>query len=166
MSDTKEYEAANLLLPMQNTDKVKVQYRGLAGPTTNVIGLPTAFGNHSKGYYTIAADGGKIYAALSTSPTGTIDPGAHNATGTPTAIGWPIADGTAIHGTIPGGRPEGATGPSDTTPTFISYRYLLYRTASGVGSALIHLRRSSLPPSGGVEEFFPPGHKRSRYKDY
>ena len=162
-----EIEAANLLLPLQNSNGVRAYYGGVAGPTTQVIGLPTYFGNWSEHFYTIAADGGKLYAALSRSPTGMIDPGAIISNPTPTCNGFPIPDGAESHGFCIGGRPVGATGSSPTGPvtaTFLSHDYLLIRTASGVGSAFFHIRRSSVGRGAGVEEFFPPGYKRGHYQ--
>lgn len=158
MSD-KEFEVANLLLPIQNTSRVTAQADKLATPTTQVMGLPTLFGNWSQHFYTVKADGGKVYVALSHSPTGTIDPGiTSGATGVPTAVGWPLADQSTLHGTVLGGTQKGLTGPSATL--FDRPQFLLYRTASGVGSAYIRVRRSSVGVNSGQEEFYPAGWKR------
>lgn len=165
MSNTKEYEAANLLLPLQNTAKVISFYGAVAGPTTQCLGLASMFGDWSKHFYTLVADGGKIYAALSSSPTGTIDPGAVNATGIPTNPGFPIADQARLDGNAVGGRPVGMTGPGTGTPTFLGYQFLLFRTASGVGSATFQVWRSSVGPGAGIEEFAPAGTKRGHYGD-
>ena len=165
-SSDKEYEAANILLPVQNTPKVRAQIDRIAGITTQAIGLPTMFGNWSQHFYTVRADGGKIYTALSTSPTGTIDihalsqatgVGLTTATGV-SANGWPLVDGEQIDGNVLGGQQVGITGTTQTL--FNQQMFLLYRTASGVGSAYVRVRRNSVGSNAGMEEFYPPGWKR------
>ena len=164
----KEYEAANLLLPTQNTSKLRVQLDRLASPTTQAFGLPTFFGNWSQHYYSVQADGGKIYFALSQSPTGTIDPAAMStatgvnlgtATGV-TANAVAVADGSTEHGTVLGGRAAGITGTTATL--FNQNQFILYRTASGVGSAIVRIRRSSIGPDSGMQEFYPAGWQGGR----
>lgn len=167
----KEYEAANILLPLQNSLGVRAYWGGVAGPATQAVVLPTAFGNHSQHFYTAVfeseaatparGDGVVGYIALSQVPTGQIEPGAVSATGVPTAAGFPMVGGQRYDGNVIGGRPLVMTGVAGTTPTptHLDHNTILFRTASGVGSAFFKLFRSSVGPNGGVEEFTPPGRR-------
>ena len=169
LSDEKLHEAANVLLPLQNSLGVRAYYGGIAGPATQAVCLPTHFGNHSQHFYTAVfeseaatparGDGVVGYMALSRVPTGSIDPGATSATGVPTAAGFPMVGGQRYDGTVVGGRPLVMTGIPTGTPTFLDHNTVLFRCASGVGSAFFKLFRTSVGPGGGVEEFTPPGRR-------
>lgn len=162
--NNKIIEAANLLLPLQNSAGVRAYYGSIAGPATQAVCLPTHFGNHSQHFYTAVMECPGAtetvgYIALSRVPTGSIDPGATSATGVPTAAGFPLLPAQRYDGCVIGGRPMVMTGLPTGTPTFLDHNTVLFRTASGVGSAFFKLFRTSVGDSAGVEEFPPPGRR-------
>ena len=168
-NNNKVTESANVLLPLQNSAGVRAYYGNIAGPATQAVCLPTHFGNHSQHFYTAVfeseaatparGDGVVGYIALSRVPTGTIDPWATSSTGVPTAAGFPMVGGQRVDGTVIGGRPMVMTGLPTGTPTFLDHNTVLFRTATGVGSAFFKLFRTSVGDSAGVEEFPPPGRR-------
>ena len=173
-NNNKVTEAANLLLPLQNSMGVRAYYGNIAGPATQAVCLPTHFGNWSQHFYTVVmetdaatltrGDGVVGYAALSRVPTGTIDPFATSATGVPTAAGFPLVAGQRLDGVVIGGKPSVMTGLPTGTPTFLDHNTILFRTATGVGSAFFKVFRTSVGEAAGVEEFPPAGYKRGHYQ--
>jgi hypothetical protein len=143
----KEYEAANQLLPLKNTDAMKAIATVLADGTSRTVDLSTYFAQLDAGHFlTLIADGSKIYVALGHA-AGTID---ETVVGTHNNGCIPIPDGSTLHGVPMSGRTV-ATGIATT----LAFRTLHYKTA-GTATGYLRLYRSSLAPNQGAGEFKAP----------
>jgi hypothetical protein len=143
----KEYEAANQLLPLKNTDAMKALGNVLADGTSRTLDLSTYFAQLDAGHFlTLIADGAKVYVAMGHA-AGTID---EAAVGNGATVCVPIPDGSAMHGVPIYGRTV-ATGIATT----LAFRTLHYKTA-GTATGYLRMYRSSLAPNQGAGEFKAP----------
>jgi streptogramin lyase len=145
----REFEAANLLLPLKNTDAMKAIACIAVDSTSRSVDLSTYFAQLAAGHFlTLIADGAKIYVALGENASGTID---DTATGTANTACVPIPDGSALHGVGPIGGRTVATGIA----THVEFKHLKYKTPAGV-SGFLRIYRSSLGPTQDAGEFKAP----------
>ena len=156
-----EYEAAKLLLPVQNCAQVRSMWVGIAGPHPQTLSIPSMFGNHKAHFYTVQADGAKLYVAMGYSPTA-VPSGALNnlALGVATNAAWAIPDGQQEHGLLMGG---GAVGSGPLPTGWRVPHYLHFSTGTGsTSTGFIRVRRSSVGPVESLEAFCAPGWVRPR----
>ena len=141
-----ERDAVNVIFPLKNTDQMVAQTAAIARASqTNTIDLQTEFGpNWKQGYYTVAADGAKLYIALGHTP-GQISPiaptgGTNGASGYSSKLAcWPVPDEQERHFRVPVGREVGTGVALDA-----DYRYLHYRIPSGGTTGMMRVYRSSV----------------------
>jgi len=140
-----EFEAANITAPLQNSAAMKNIVSIYATPNAAYTDLSKLFGQmHSGHYYTLQADGSKVYFAMSSVPTGAVS----TTVGTGLNQAWPLPDGVEKSFRIPNGR-EVATGVA----TQMVYKYLQYKA---VATCTLWIYRSSVGPTQGVEQFPAP----------
>jgi hypothetical protein len=143
----KEYEAANQLLPLKNTDAMKAVATVLADGTSRTVDLSTYFSQLGAGHFlTLVADGAKIYVSLGHA-AGTID---ETVVGTHNNACVPVPDGSSLHGIPIAGRTV-ATGIA----TMLNFNVLHYKT-SGSATGYLRMYRSSLAPSQDAGHFKAP----------
>lgn len=141
-----EHEQYNEIVPLKNTAAMKAIAAFLCNGTSLSADLTQYFGPGVLGshYLTIAADGGKLYVALSTNAA-TID---ETAVGNGVTVAWAVPDGRFMRVRPTAGR-EVATGIA----TQVSYGVLNYKGNSGV---YVRVYRSSLAETQGAGEFKAP----------
>jgi hypothetical protein len=144
----KEYEAANLLLPLKNTDAMKAVANVLAESTSRTIDLSTYFSQLGAGHFlTLVADGAKIYVSMGHA-AGTID---ETVVGTHNNSCVPVPDGSSLHGIPIAGRTV-ATGIA----TMLNFNVLHYKTSASGVTGYLRMYRSSLAPSQDAGHFKAP----------
>ncbi len=146
----KEYEAANITPPLQNSPAMKCIGALLADHTARTQDLSAMFARLGAGHFlTIQADGAKVYVAFSPNASATaID---ERAVGFGDAVCYPIPDG-AEKAVIPiGGRVVGSG-----SATGLDFKHLQYMTGATGVTGMIRLYRSSLAPNQDAGEFKAP----------
>ena len=129
----REFQAANLPVPIKNTASTIALYSVTVGDSSATIDLATIFGNLESGdYLSIAAVGCTVFVAFGTS-AGSIDDTARGAGLTQC---FPVFENTVLPG-IP----------------YTENLVLHHKAASGDSGAL-HIARSSLPPNATPENWF------------
>lgn len=151
MSTIKEFEAANIVPPLRNTTGLvlKSQAAIVVSNAGVVQGLSGLFGASHKDshFYTLQADGAKIYIQWAANDFGSID---SFATGSGVSICYPLADGVSMNVTPVGGREVG-TGVATGS---VAYNFIHARVSSGgVATAMLRIYRSSLAAGQTAEEF-------------
>ena len=139
-----EYEAANIIPPLENSAAMKSQANIVVSNAGVIQGLSGLFGGTlGDGHFvTIQADGAKIYCKLAPNSAASAGGDAF-ATGSGTGIVYPIPDGVQLSFRPVMGR-EVATGVA----THCRYDFLHLRVASGgVATAYARVYRSSLAPT-------------------
>lgn len=155
-----EFEAAKLVLPIQNCAQVKSMWVGIAGPVPQTVAIPSLFGDFKKHFYTIQADGAKLYVALGYAPTAVASGLLNNlALGVATNAAWAIPDGQQEEGFMLSGGNQGS-GP---LPSGFQQPYWLhYSTGTGsTSTGFIRVRRSSVAPTENLDAFHAPGWART-----
>jgi|SRR5690606_12582437 len=155
-----EFEAAKLILPIQNCAQVRSLWVGVAGPVPQTVSIPSLFGDYKKHFYTVQADGAKLYVAMGYSPTlvatGALD---DMALGIATMACWAIPDGQQEHGFLLSG---GNIGSGPLPSGFQNPHYLHFFTGTGSSSTgYIRIRRSSVGPQENLDAFHAPGWART-----
>jgi hypothetical protein len=159
----RSYEAYQVIAPFQGSTGLANQASFAVSQTARFIDLTTVFGQLGSGhFFTLQADGAKVYVAVAPHDKQTI---ADNATGAGPSVCYPIPDGQSIPFIVPGGRTRGSgapTGPGYVT--MVSYLSMIgfwakVASAIGSGSATGYIRvwRSSAGPGQGLEQFPPTG---------
>ena len=143
-----EFQWHNEIAPLKNSNAMKCIAVLSVSATSQTVDLATLFGKPENGeFYTLRADGLKVYIAFGTL-AGTIS---DTATGTDNTVGFPVPDGTDVRVKLTGGR-ENATGIA----TYVHYTILHYKgSATGV-TGYLRIQRSSLQPTKGSEQFPAP----------
>ena len=151
-----EYEAENVVAPIQNSVAMKSQAALLvAGSTIQAQYMPSLFGNFdSGGWYTLAADfpenSGKIvYFAFSPFESFSGIGYSRVATGNVNSLVWPLPDGQERNYRIPPGQQVGTY-----FSTLCRYEWLHYFANGGTG--MLRIYRSSLGPSQDTRIFKAP----------
>lgn len=144
-----EYQAAHITPPLKNSAGM-VCIANIVCSTAGISqDLSALFGQIGGGtFYTIQADGAKVYIAFGVVSGGSIDA---FATGVGATVCYPLQDGQQLSYMPLGGR-EQSTGWA----TMVRYTQLYAKVASGgVSTAYLRLYRSSTPPLQGSEAFPP-----------
>ena len=142
MTTGAEYEAANLIAPLENSAAMKSQANIVVSNAGVIQGLSGLFGGTlGDGHFiTLQADGAKIYCKLASNSAGSTNA---FATGNGESIVYPVPDGAQLSFRPVMGR-EVATGVA----THCRYDFLHLRVASGgVATAYVRIYRSSLAPT-------------------
>lgn len=147
---SKEFEAANLIPPLKNTNGMKALFCVLADHTSRTQDLSAYFDGLDEGHFiTIIADGAKCYVALGAT-AGTIS---EIATGNGNTICYPIPDG-AEKAMIPVAGRETVATAGIATLSF--YKVLHYITAATGVTSYLRGYRSSFG-EGQNAGIFKPG---------
>lgn len=149
-------EANNVTPPLMNTDATVCVWVGIAGPTTQTVDLTTVFGNWGAGhYYTLVADGVKVYHAFGP-VAGTLD---ESKLGTPTQAAIPIESGEKFPFRVIAQGRAVATGSglgAQGKATMVTYNILHFKAPTGTATGYLRLFRSSLGPNQDAGEFKGP----------
>lgn len=147
----KEYEAANITPPLQNSNAMKCIGCLLADHTARSQDLSAMFRQLEDGHFlTIQADGAKIYVAFSPNTASTaID---ERAVGMGPDVCYPIPDGVEKP-IVPVGGQVVASGYGTTG---LNFKVLQYMTGATGVTGYIRFYRSSLAPNQGPGEFKAP----------
>lgn len=155
----RQYEAYQVTPPYQGSTGLAAQACIAVSQTARFINLTDYFGKLGSGhYYTLQADGAKIYVSVAPHDKQTI---ADNAVGTLPAVCYPIPDGQSLPFVVPGGRTVGSGGsPTGFYATMIDYSTgigIWAKVASAIGSlsatGYLRILRSSMGPGQGLEQF-------------
>ena len=154
----REYQAAALNLPLQNSVGVKCVAVLSVTTASQSVDLSTLFGKATDGespqwddgFFTLFADmpsntGSRIYVALGPDSSGSIS---ETATGNGATVCWPIPDTQSLQGVILGGRIS-----SSGVATSINSSWLYYK---GLATGYLRIMRSSSDPGRGAGQFPPP----------
>ena len=165
MSDL-EFESYNVTIPLQNTEGMKCIACIVINQGGTAINLSDYFGGLGNGhYFTLQADGQKIYVAAAAHAGTGINP---MTTGNGGAVCWPIPDGQQMPVRLLGGREVG-TGYASlvaagyATLTNYSSGVILHAKissfiASGASpTGYLRIYRSSVGETQGTEQFKPVG---------
>jgi len=151
MTSGREFHAAALTLPAQNSVGLKCVAVLSVTTDSRVVDLRTLFGNlHSASFLTIQADmpanaDSRVYLALGANDAGSIS---ETATGNGATVCFPLPDKHVIQGTILSGDMR-----SSGVATSILSSYLYYK---GLATGYIRIARSSVQPGQGAGAFPPP----------
>lgn len=153
---TVEYEAYNVIVPLQNTPGMKDMCAVLITQTSAAINLSDYFGSLGDGhYFTAQADGAPVYiAGAYAAGTGINEQTAGNGS----QVCWKIPDGQQQPFRLIGGKEGRATGWGGTGFNCASGFVLHAKLAiSGVATGWLRIQRSSVAPGQGIEQFRAPG---------
>ena len=154
MTSAIELQAANLIPPYRNTSGIAAQAAVIVTQTSQAIRLSDYFGNVGAGhFFTLQADGGKIYVSAAANSIGSID---EQEQGKGIGVCWPIPDGQQLPFRPLGGREMGtgyATQVNYGTGAVLHAKLPL----SGVATAMLRIYRSSVDSTQGVGQLKPPG---------
>lgn len=158
----RQYEAYQVTAPYQGSTGLAAIANVAVSQTARAINLSDYFGGLSAGhFFTIQADGAKVYVAVAPHARQTI---ADNVEGAVPAVCFPCPDGQMIPFVVQGGRTIGSGGPTGSYCTNISFAsgiilWAKVASAIGSGSATGYLRiwRNSMGPGQGLEQLPPTG---------
>ena len=152
------YEAFNITFPMQNTPGMKDLASILVTQNSTGINLSDYFGNIGAGhYFTLQADGAKVYVAGAAGlPTGIATGINEQAQGNGPQVCWPIPDGQSLPVRFAPGRELG-TGYATMANVASGFTLFCKLATSGVATGWLRIQRSSVGETQGIEQFKPPG---------
>lgn len=149
-----EYEALNVVLPLQNSTGMRSQAAVLITQAEQSINLSDYFGRIGSGhYFTFQADGAKIYVSFAAHDKQAIN---EQTAGNGPGVCYPIADGQSLPGRFLGGREVGtsyATAVQVASGVVMRAKLAL----SGVATGWLRIYRSSVGPGQDRSEFRPQG---------
>lgn len=158
----KEFESSNITPPLANTKSMQCLAVLRPSFVTQSINLEQVFGNfNASHFYTLEADGAKVYVAFSGAPqvidpheatfasgfAGTVASGNERLSYTAQATGfcWPIPADQPLPFTVIKGNEGVSSGmPTGSAPTMPSYKYLNFRYPSGGSTGYLRIQRSSV----------------------
>lgn len=149
------FQAYNTVAPYRNSSGLASQAAIIVTQTATAINLSDYFGALGSGhYFTLEADGAKIYVAVASNAGGpAID---EQAQGGGNKICFPIPDGQQLPIRILGGREVG-TGYT-TMVNYASGIIIHAKLAlSGAATGFLRIYRSSTDQTQGIGQFKPPG---------
>ncbi len=148
------FRAYNTIVPYKNTSGLASQAAIVVSTTSQAIPLSDYFGNIGSGdYFTLQADGAKIYVSGAFNSIGTIN---EQEQGRGVGVCFPIPDGQQLPVRILGGRQVStgyATGAQCATGFFLHAKLAL----SGAATGFLRIYRSSVAEAQGIEQLKPPG---------
>lgn len=146
-------EAFNIIPPYRNSTGLASQVNLAVSGVSQAFNLSDYFGGLSEGhYFTLQADGVKIYVALASNNVGAIN---QDAQGVGNQVCFPIADGQQMPFRIQGGRERG-TGYA-TLVQYATGAIIFAKCATAAGTGFLRIMRSSLGDTQGIEELKPTG---------
>jgi hypothetical protein len=151
---TVPFEAFNVIAPYRNSTGLASQACLVVSGVAQAFNLSDYFGALGEGhYFTIQADGVKMYVAIGANSGGqAID---ETAQGSGPRVCFPIADGQQLPMRISGGRELG-TGYA-TMVQYNSGIILHAKCATSAGTGFLRIYRSSISENQGLEQLRPPG---------
>lgn len=131
----REYAYSNITFPIANSPNMLGQFAVAASTTPTYVDLKSAMPGIEDGtYLSVQADGGKIFVALGSVPTASIQ--LATSVGTGVNVAYPIPDGVTERWSVPAGVERGSG-----IHTSIDLRYLQY-----FGSGTLRMAYSSRYP--------------------
>lgn len=146
-------ESFNIIPPYRNSTGLASQANIVVSGVSQAVNLSDYFGGLGEGhFFTIQADGVKIYISIASNNIGSIN---QEDQGVGSGVCFPIADGQQMPFRIQGGRELG-TGYA-TNVQYASGVILFAKCATGSGTGFMRIYRSSVSDTQGLEQLKPKG---------
>ena len=146
-------ESFNIIPPYRNSTGLASQVNLVVSGVSQAFNLSDYFGGLGEGhFFTVQADGVKIYVALGSNNIGAIN---QEDQGVGSGVCFPIPDGQQLPFRVQGGR-EAGTGYA-TNVQYASGVILFAKSATGSGTGFMRIYRSSVGDAQGIEQLMPKG---------
>lgn len=148
-----EFEAFNIIAPYRNSTGLASIANLVVSGTPTAFNLSDYFGGLGEGhFFTLQADGAKVWVAIGSNNVGSINEFAQGASN---QACFPIADGSQLPMRIVGGREMG-TGYA-TLVQYASGAILWAKCATSAGTGFLRVYRSSVAETQGLSRLPPTG---------